>query len=426
MPANPYFKYGFAPFVYMRYNSRMIQRTIEKRLSELLAYYPVVVLTGPRQSGKTTLLKSMFPDREYFNLENPSTLDFVKTDPTSFLQNHGTNVIIDEAQRFPELFSYIQASVDDRRENGRIIISGSQNILLSAAISQTLAGRAAYCELLPLTQTELRYAGQADGNPDSAGLFNNIFMGSYPGQRSGGIPPDIFFDQYIATYVERDVRMLKNVSDLATFRSFMRLLAGRIGQLLDYTSLANDAGVSPGTVKNWLSILEASYLLKILRPLHNNFSKRYIKSPKIYFLDTGLVCRLLGIRRTEEIEGHYLRGNLFENFVVAELHKEISSSNADVDMFFYRDAKQNEIDLILRSGSGESAVEIKSASGFSPSMLKGLHFWDSLLASRKAGDASLMQIYGKFIVYAGKPESIGDIQLLSWTDIAQLMRNIFC
>ena len=189
----------------------MIQRTIGKRLLELLAYYPVVVLTGPRQSGKTTLLKNMFPDREYFNLENPSTLDFIKADPTSFIQLYGTNVIIDEAQRFPELFSFIQASVDDHRENGRIILSGSQNILLSDAISQTLAGRAAYCELFPLTLTELKYAGQATGEPNSADLFNNIFMGFYPGQRSGGIPPDIFFDQYIATYVERDVRTLKNI-----------------------------------------------------------------------------------------------------------------------------------------------------------------------------------------------------------------------
>jgi len=398
----------------------MIQRTIEKRLLELLGYYPVVVLTGPRQSGKTTLLKNMFPDREYFNLENPSTLDFVKSDPTSFIQLHGTNVIVDEAQRFPELFSYIQASVDDHRENGRIILSGSQNILLSDTISQTLAGRAAYCELLPLTLAELRYAEQTTSEPNSADLFNNIFMGFYPGQRSGGIPPDIFFDQYIATYVERDVRALKNISDLATFRSFMRILAGRIGQTLDFTSLANDAGVSPGTVKNWLSILEACYLIMILRPLHNNFGKRYIKSPKVYFLDTGLACRLLGIRRAEEIEGHYLRGNLFENFVVAELYKGISSRNTDVDMFFYRDAKQNEIDLILRKGLDESVVEIKSASGFSSSMLKGLHFWSSQITSRKAGDES-MPPDRMFIVYAGRSESIGGIKLLSWSDLDMLL-----
>ena len=398
----------------------MIKRTIEKRLAELLAYYPVVVLTGPRQSGKTTLLKSLFPDREYFNLENPSVLELVMADPDSFVRLHGKNVIIDEAQKFPGLFSYIQASVDDHRENGRIILSGSQNILLSDTISQTLAGRAAYCELLPLTQTELRNTSKPKTALGTADLFDNIFEGSYPGQRSGEIPPDIFFDQYIATYVERDVRTIKNVSDLATFRVFMRLIAGRIGQLIDYTSLANDAGISPNTVRNWLSILEASYLVKILRPLHNNFGKRYIKSPKIYFLDTGLVCRLLGIRHAEEIEGHYLRGNLFENYVISELHKEISSRNADTEMFFYRDAKQNEVDLILRDSSGDSAVEIKSASGFSTSMLKGLHFWENLPARRESKEP-VKKTCDMFVVYTGPPESIGDIRLMSWTDLYELL-----
>jgi len=398
----------------------MIKRTIEKRLTELLAWYPVVVLTGPRQSGKTTLLKSLFPDREYFNLENPSVLELVMADPDSFVRLHGKNVIIDEAQRFPGLFSYIQASVDDNRENGRIILSGSQNILLSDAISQTLAGRAAYCELLPLTQTELRNFQRPKAAPGASDLFDNIFNGSYPGQQSGDIPPDIFFDQYIATYVERDVRTIKNVSDLATFRSFVRLLAGRIGQLLDYTSLANDAGISPNTVKNWISVLEASYLVKILRPLHNNFGKRYIKSPKIYFLDTGLVCRLLGIRHAEEIEGHYLRGNLFENYVIAELHKEISSRDFDTEMFFYRDAKQNEVDLILRSSSGNVAVEIKSASGFSTSMLKGLQFWGNLSEQQKQSD-SASKTCNMFVVYAGPPEAIGGIHLLSWADLRELL-----
>jgi len=398
----------------------MIKRTIEKQLLDLLAYYPVLVLTGPRQSGKTTLLKYLFPDREYFNLENPSTLDLVKSDPISFLELHGTNVIIDEAQKFPELFSYIQVSVDDNRENGRILLSGSQNILLSEAISQTLAGRAAYCELLPLTQTELRLAGYTVSESDTAVLFDSLFKGSYPGQRTGEIPPEVFFDQYIATYVERDVRTIQNISDLATFRGFMRLLAGRIGQLLDYTSLANDAGISPTTVKNWLSILEASYLIKILRPLHNNFSKRYVKSPKAYFLDTGLACRLLGIRSSEEIEVHYLKGNLFENFVVAELHKEISSRNLDTDMFFYRTAQQNEIDLILKNSLKTSVVEIKSASGFSSSMLKGFGFWDKLNAEHAQENVPQSK-ESKYIVYAGQPQQVGDVRLLSWTDLSSLL-----
>jgi predicted AAA+ superfamily ATPase len=405
----------------------MIKRAIEKHLLKLLHYYPVAVLTGPRQSGKTTLLKSLFPQREYFNLENPSTLDIIKADPVSFMSLHGTHAIIDEAQRFPELFSYIQTSVDEQRENGRLILSGSQNILLSAAISQSLAGRAAYVELLPLTQTELDttiHPVTQEGSGESLiGLFDNIFMGFYPGQRANKIPPEIFFDQYIATYVEHDVRMMRNVGDLATFRGFMRVLAGRIGQLLDYTSLANDTGVSPGTARGWLSILEASYLVKILRPLHNNFGKRYIKSPKVYFLDTGLVCRLLGIRHVGEIEGHYLKGNLFENYVVAEIHKQISSLKLDVEMYFYRDAKKNEVDLILKSSSGQSAVEIKSASGFSTSMLKGLNYWDNLLVKHQKGDGltAPKKSDKQFIVYTGRSEKIGSVQLLSWTDLHKLL-----
>ncbi|MDR1358951.1 MAG: ATP-binding protein [Coriobacteriales bacterium] len=405
----------------------MIKRTIEKQLAELLSYYPIVVLTGPRQSGKTTLLRSMFPQREYFNLENPSTLDAVKADPSSFLELHGSNVIIDEAQRFPELFSFIQASVDEQREKGRFILSGSQNILLSDAISQTLAGRAAYAELLPLTLQELSAAAcldeQASDRQGVAELFDNIFEGFYPGQRSEHIPPEVFFDQYLATYVERDVRTMKNIGNLAAFRGFVRILAGRIGQLLDYASLASDAGISPGTAKSWLSILEASYLIVILRPLHNNFGKRYIKSPKVYFLDTGLACRLLGIRHAEEIEGHYLKGNLFENFVIAEIHKERASQKLDVEMFFYRDAKKHEVDLILRDSSGESAVEIKSASGFSSSMLKGLDYWDGLLAEHQARDMAPVpqKAHRRFIVYAGKPETIGEIHLLPWTDLDKLL-----
>jgi predicted AAA+ superfamily ATPase len=350
----------------------------------------------------------------------------IKADPSSFISLHGENVIFDEVQRFPELLSYIQVSVDEQRENGRIILSGSQNILLSDVVSQTLAGRAAYTELLPLTQSELtparKIVARTGEKQNLTDLFNNIFSGFYPGQRSGEIPPEIFFDQYIATYVERDVRMMKNIGDLATFRGFMRVLAGRIGQLLDYTSLANDTGVSPGTAKNWLSILEASYLITILRPLHNNFGKRYIKSPKVYFIDTGLACRLLGIRRAEEIERHYLKGNLFENYVIAEIHKEISSRKLDTEMFFYRDAKKNEVDLILRNASNELAVEIKSASGFSTSMLKGLTYWNNLRSQNQASNLpeNYERSIGKFLVYAGKSETVGETQLLAWTDLARL------
>ncbi len=404
----------------------MIDRIIEKHFLRLMTHYPVVVLTGSRQVGKTTMLKHLFPDREYFNLENPSTLDMIKADPSSFLELHGSNIIIDEAQRFPELFSYIQASVDEHKKSGRILLSGSQNILLSDAVSQSLAGRAAYTELFPLTLSELKNSAQNYVHTDDSHklntLFENMFHGFYPEQRTKHIPPDIFFDQYIATYVERDVRMMKNIGNLETFRSFMRIMAGRIGQLIDYASIANDVGVSSNTIKSWLSILEASYLIKILRPLHNNYGKRYIKSPKVYFLDTGLACRLLGIRRADELEGHFLRGNLFENFIIAEIYKEIATCRLDMEMFFYRDTNKNEVDLILETSSSLTAIEIKSSGSFSQSMLKGLKHWSGIHNGQKEKSPKAQdQTIRGFVVYSGKTDSIGSVRMLNWNDLSELL-----
>jgi predicted AAA+ superfamily ATPase len=400
----------------------VIERDARNRISELAKYYPVTALTGARQSGKTTLLRHMFPERGYFNLESPDVLALAESDPRAFVGGR-RDLIIDEIQRAPELLSYIQAAVDEDRVNGRFMLSGSQNLLLSASIDQSLAGRAAYVELTPLSRTEME-ASKIIGRES---VYESIFAGGYPGQRTGEIPPEIFFDQYIATYVERDVRSIMNIANLAQFRRFMALLAGRIGQLLDYISIANDTGVSAGTVRNWLSILEASFLIRILQPYHNNFGKRYIKSPKIYFSDTGLACRLLGIRRAEDLERHFAIGGLFENYVIVEALKHIVNYGLGARMFFYRDSNKNEVDLIIENGAGRIPVEIKSSSSFSRSFLKGLSHWRALAAARNGEDAAARDGEGvskAFLVYTGEPFSSGDFDILSYEDISPLFRAL--
>jgi predicted AAA+ superfamily ATPase len=395
----------------------IIEREAQNRIRELIKYYPVVVLTGARQTGKTTLLRHMFPERAYFNLESPDTLALAESDPKSFI-DCSADVIIDEIQRAPALLSYIQAVTDDRRTPGRFLLSGSQNILLSASIDQSLAGRAAYCELMPLSKAEV---AQSDVG-EKENVYESLFAGDYPGRRVNAIPPVIFFDQYIATYAERDVRNLKNIANLSQFRRFMALLAGRVGQLADYTSIANDVGLSVGTVRNWLSVLEASYLIRILPPYHNNFGKRYIKSPKIYFSDTGLACRLLGIRTADELIGHFAIGGLFENYIIAEVLKRINNCGIDARLFFYRDSNQNEVDLIIASGNKLIPVEIKSSSSFSRSFLKGLSHWRALTgataSSVNAGDAD------GFLIYTGKPAKASGFEILSHEDLAPLFRCI--
>jgi predicted AAA+ superfamily ATPase len=293
--------------------------------------------------------------------------------------------------------------------NGRFLLSGSQNLLLSASVDQSLAGRAAYFELMPLSNAEIAKSETgASGN-----LYEGIFTGAYPGQTAGAIPPEIFFDQYIATYVERDVRSMKNLSNLSQFRRFMALLAGRVGQLSDHSSLANDVGVSAGTIGNWFSLLEASYLIRILPPYHNNFGKRYVKSPKIYFTDTGLTCRLLGIRGADELNRHFAIGGLFENYIISEVLKHIKNRGIGAQLFFYRDSNQNEVDLLIARGDLRIPVEIKSSSSFSKSFLKGLSRWRALTGAEEAPG---------FLVYTGEPAKAGGIDILSHEDLTPLFR----
>jgi predicted AAA+ superfamily ATPase len=377
----------------------LIERQAAPRVLEMLRYFPVVALTGARQVGKTTLLRSVLPDWEYFNLESPDTRTLIESDPVGFLESHPGQIILDEIQRVPNLLSHLQVVVDEDRRPGRLLISGSQNLLLSESIAQSLAGRAAYVALPGVSQTELRGAGLQGED-----VNESLFAGSYPGRISDAIPPHIFFDQYIATYLERDLRTLRNVADLTQFRRFMALLAGRIGSTLDYASIANDIGTAPNTLRRWLSVLEASYLVYELPPYHNNFGKRYTKSPKLYFTDTGLACRLLGLTSAAQLEGHFARGGLFENYVIMEVAKQIQNLGLDTKLYFYRDSNQVEVDLLMERAGMITPVEIKSSATFTNSFLKGLAKWATLTNQPKNSGQ---------LVYSGQARSVGQIELVN-------------
>jgi len=341
----------------------MIERTLTPKLLSLAQKFQVVTLTGPRQSGKTTLVKAAFPDFPYVSLEEPDIRQIALTDPRGFLSNYPDGAILDEVQNTPELFSYIQSIVDQRRE-ARFILTGSSNFLLMEKISQTLAGRTAILHLLPLSYPELE-----SGHFLPAQYETLIFKGQYPRIYDRSIAPADFYPAYLQTYVERDVRMLKNIGDINAFIRFTQLCAGRSGQLLNYTGLANDAGISPNTAKAWISILETSYIVYRLQPYHRNFNKRLVKSPKLYFYDTGVACSLLGIREAEQVGSHYLRGALFENWVINELIKRNFNRGERRYPYFWRDSRGQEIDCLLVEGEKMLPVEIKSGKTISESYL---------------------------------------------------------
>lgn len=353
----------------------MIPRTLEKSLKELARQYPVVTLTGPRQSGKTTLCRTAFPGKPYVNLESPDIREFARTDPRGFLDTYGTGAILDEIQRAPELVSYLQPMVDEAPEPGRFILTGSQQFEVMTTINQSLAGRTALLKLLPLSIAELGGAGEV---PDIDPL---LLTGFYPRIHDAGLDPTQALGDYVQTYVERDIRQLVAIKDLALFEKFVRLCAGRVGQLLNLQSLGNDVGISHTTARTWLTLLEASYIVFLLQPWHANISKRQIKSPKLYFYDVGLASRLLGAESTTHINRHPLRGNLVENLVVIEALKYRYNRGKANNLFFWRDGKGNEIDLVVEQGADIAAVEIKAGATISNDWLKGLRsFADKLPA----------------------------------------------
>jgi len=367
---------------------------------------PVISITGPRQSGKTTVAKMCFPDYDYVNLENPDMLARAKSDPHLFLTQFKKGIIIDEIQIFPELFSYIQTISDQRGQAGEFIITGSQNFLLSAKIAQSLAGRVFITHLLPFCVAELKSAGFIVDSPNEY-----ILKGFYPRIYDKNILPNLFYPSYIQTYAERDLRQIVNVSNLFLFQKFMRLAAGRTGQLLNYNNIANELGVDLKTVKSWFSILETSFIVFFLQPHHQNFSKRIVKTPKLYFYDTGLVCSLLGIKKENDIETHWAKGALFENMVIADLYKNYLNEAAIPPLFFWRDSAGNEIDCVVEESGKIKTIEIKSSTTISSDFFKGLNYYKKL-----------NQTSEQFMIYGGDENYVRkEAQIFSWKNTEEII-----
>jgi len=353
----------------------MIHRSLSATIQRLAKGFPVVVLTGPRQSGKTTLVKALFPDKPYISLENPDTRLFANEDPRGFLARY-PEAIFDEVQRAPELLSYIQGIVDEQRTAGCYILTGSQNFTLSRQVSQSLAGRAGMAQLLPLSGRELATAEML-----STSLDRWLFTGGYPALHDTAVTPSDWFSSYVATYLERDVRDLTSVRDLITFQRFVRLCAARTGQLLNLSSLATDCGIAQSTATAWLSILEASYIVFRLTPHFANFGKRLVKAPKLYFHDTGLAAFLLGIQTPEQLATHSSRGALFETMVVSEYLRERWNRGAVSNLYFWRDSSGNEVDLLLDEAGTLHPIEIKSGQTVATDMFKTLKKWQTISGS---------------------------------------------
>ncbi len=352
----------------------MIARQLAEKLRFIASKMPVVSLTGPRQSGKTTLAQQVFPDCFYVNLENLPTRRFALEDPKRFIeQGNGKGLIIDEAQYAPDLFSYIQVHVDETRRNGEFILTGSQNFLFMEKISQSLAGRVAIFHLLPFSSKELDGTEHAPASP-----LEYIVKGSFPRVYDQNVPLDIFYPSYISTYVERDVRQVQNVGDLNAFDLFLRLCAGHVGQLFNQSAIANSAGLSHPTVKRWLSILESSFIVFTLQPYHANYNKRLVKTPKLYFYDTGLACSLLGIQTAAQLETHFAKGPLFENLIILEAMKGFLNNGKRPSLFFWRDNTGNEVDLLVEHATKLYPFEIKAGTTLQDSYFKGLDFFNKI------------------------------------------------
>lgn len=386
----------------------MIQRHLGAYINKIKNKFPIISITGPRQSGKTTLAKSLFPEYNYFNLENPDERMEVEEDIRGFLNNYArAGIIIDEAQNVPDLFSYLQTFVDKSNNMGKIILSGSQNFLLMEKISQTLAGRTGIVNLFPFSLSELKNTEFWKNN-----VYDFLFTGMYPALYDRDIAPGDYYPVYIQTYIERDVRSLKNIGDLNIFRRFLQLCAGRVGQILNYSSIANDLGIDHKTVKSWISVLEASYIIFLLNPHYNNLNKRVIKQSKLYFYDTGLAASLLRIRSKDALYSFNLRGNLFENFIIAEYFKSTLHSGSQPDAFFFRDRTGNEVDLIIDKPPELIPIEIKSGETITNDFFKGLIKYQSL---------STINPEKCFLIYSGDKSGkrkYGNI--LSWNQLEKI------
>ena len=368
--------------------------------------YPAINITGPRQSGKTTLVKELLKEHRYFSLENPDIKLFAESDPRGFLRSAGDRFILDEVQNVPELFSYLQQEIDNGKPNGSVILLGSQNFIISERISQSLAGRVANLKLLPFSNRELQSAALL---PDK--LNRLLVSGGYPRLYKEQMLPAEFFPHYIETYLQRDVRQIKNIGDLSAFNRFMKLCAGRVGNILNLSTLANDADLSVNTVKSWLSVLEASYIVFFVQPYSPNVNRRWVKMPKLYFYDTGLACALLTIESEQQIDSFYMRGSLFENMIFSELMKERYNNGLGADFFFMRDSKGNEVDCVVEKAGETTFVEMKMSDTLSLAHQKNIQLF------RKNLTTKLMD----YVIYTGNEDVIyHNIRYCNWMNVDKI------
>jgi predicted AAA+ superfamily ATPase len=357
----------------------MIQRIAKSRLVELAGRFKAVAITGARQTGKTTLVKQVFKNKPYVSLENPDTRNFALDDPRGFLASYPKGAVLDEVQRTPELFSYLQEVLDNSKEKGLFILTGSNNFLLQQKISQTLAGRIGIMHLLPFSISELKKARLIPDSDDEL-----MLNGFYPPVYDQQIPPQDWCPNYIHTYIEKDVRQIKNITDLITFERFVKLLAGRSAQELNYSSIAVETGVDVKTIQSWIGILESSFIIHLLKPHHKNFNKTIVKRPKLYFYDSALVCYLLGIRNITQLQTHPLRGHIFEGMVVTELIKKRTNLGLDSNLYYWRDKTGHEIDVIIDQGDILIPLEIKSGMTLNNEFFKNINYWQEHSGSSKS------------------------------------------
>lgn len=383
-----------------------INRELSGVIKEAARYFSVITITGPRQSGKTTLIRNEFKQLSYYSLENLDVRSYAQNDPVAFLNQHPEGMILDEVHNAPNLLSYIQGIVDEHPER-KFILSGSSQFAMLRKVVQSLAGRTAVFELLPLSYSEIR--DRAEDKP----LDDLLFEGFYPAIYAEHNIPKFLYPSYIKTYLDKDVRDLLQIKDMMQFHTFIRLCAGRIGSLFKVSELANEIGVSSHTITSWLSVLQASYIVTLLPPYFENSRKRLTKTPKLYFTDTGLACHLLGIESVQQLARDKMRGALFENFIVMEAMKRRYNQGKESNLYFYRDSHQNEIDLVLKSSSGLYGIEIKSAMTYHADFEKALKQMDGWINE---------PVLGKAVVYAGSLENtVGDIKLLNYAHLREIL-----
>jgi predicted AAA+ superfamily ATPase len=385
---------------------KLIQRNILEEAKLLSKQFRALSIVGPRQSGKTTLSKLLFGNKPYISLENPNTQSKAEEDIEAFLNQFPEGAILDEVQRVPNIFRHLQEVLDRKEERGQFILTGSNNFLLQEQISQSLAGRIGYVQLLPLSYAELYAAGLSHNN-----INKHILTGGYPEIWDQQLIPDKWMASYVQTYVQRDVRLLRNITNLGDFNRFISLCANRAGQLINREEMARIIGVDTKTIQAWLGVLESSYIIHLLQPWYNNLNKRIVKTPKLFFYDTGLLCYLLGITTQSALEKHTLYGSIFENWIIAEIRKNRFNTGINAGLYFFRDSTGNEVDLLVEKDDVTIAVEIKSGKKIGSGMLAGLKYW-------KKNNSNSQGI----LIYGGeKNEELSEeIQIISWKDVTEM------